>query len=78
LWEELENVGGAAETADAESEARLMALRLELHLLVAAYDCARWRVMLTAEQCAEVRTAARGTLLRTASSAASGGEFDRR
>lgn len=57
LWDELEKLNNTARSSDARApiETRLLALRLELHLLVETCDSARWRAMLAPTQRAELR-----------------------
>jgi hypothetical protein len=55
LWQEIEDVGVGVRAEDV-TERRLLALRLELHLLLEACDSARWRALLTTSARSELRS----------------------
>ena len=58
LWHELEKLNNAARSSSAPAriETRLLALRLELHLLAETCDSSRWRVMLASTQQEELKS----------------------
>jgi hypothetical protein len=68
LWEALDKIRSTARAAS-EFDTRLIALRLELHLLLEALDSGRCRAMLTVRQRGEVRTLIRWLLRGVSSSA---------
>jgi hypothetical protein len=58
LWHELEKLDNAARSPGAPTriETRLLALRLELHLLAETCESSRWRVMLASTQREELKS----------------------